>query len=312
MRRLAIAAAMLFAVGLLGFGLLTRPNPLLSVQQTGHAADPANGRTVFFAGGCASCHAAPGAKGSAKLTLAGGLELKTPFGVFVVPNISPDPQAGIGGWTDTDFVNAMTRGLSPDGRHYYPAFPYASYQHMTLVDLVDLKAFLDTLPRSDNVARDHDLKFPYSFRRGLGLWKLAYLDGRPFRSDPDKSDAYNRGAYLVKGPGHCGECHTSRDRFGGTDFSAWLAGAPLMEGKGFVPNLTPHADGLKTWSKADIAYYLETGFTPDFDSVGGAMVAVQENTAQLPARDRQAIATYLSEIPALAKPEQAQAFGTGQ
>lgn len=303
MRRIAVFVAITALAGLLGFGLLTRPSPLPAVDTGGHVASAEAGKTMFYAGGCASCHAAPGAKDDAKLILSGGLELKTPFGTFVVPNISPDPTAGIGSWTQTDFVNAMVKGLSPGGQHYYPAFPYASYQRMSLVDLIDLKAFLDTLPASDNVASDHDLKFPFSFRRGLGLWKLLYLDGEAFIPDPGKSDVFNRGKYLVTGPGHCGECHTKRDPFGGTDRSALLAGAPLLEGKGFVPNLTPHSEGLKSWTEADIAYYLESGFTPDYDSVGGAMVAVQENMAHLSADDRQAIATFLREIPALPKPQ---------
>lgn len=301
-----LAAGLAFValiVGGLGFGLLTRPKPIQLVQMAERAADLENGKTQFYAGGCASCHAVPGTKGDDKLLLAGGLNLTTPFGTFVVPNISPDPYAGIGGWSLTDFVNAMQRGLSPQGRHYYPAFPYASYQRMTLEDLQDLKAFLDTLPASDLRSPDHDLKFPFSYRRGLGLWKLVYLDQKPFMPDPGKSDAFNRGKYLVTGPGHCGECHTDRDMFGGTDTSSWLAGAPLLEGKGFVPNLTPHADGMKSWSLEDIAYYLESGFTPEYDSVGGAMVAVQENTAHLSPEDRTAIATYLTQIPALAKPK---------
>lgn len=303
MRRIAVFIAFAALAGLLGFGLLTRPRPHTNLDVGGHIANAEAGKTMFYAGGCASCHAAPGAKGDAKLTLSGGLELKTPFGTFVVPNISPGKTSGIGAWTQTDFVNAMVKGLSPGGKHYYPAFPYASYQRMKLEDLLDLKAFLDTLPVSDHVAADHELKFPFSFRRGLGLWKLLYLDNNAFASDPDKSEAFNRGKYLVTGPGHCGECHTKRDPFGGTDASAFLAGAPLLEGKGFVPNLTPHSDGLKSWSETDIAYYLESGFTPDYDSVGGAMVAVQENMAHLSTADRQAIATFLREIPALPKPQ---------
>ena len=174
---------------------------------------------------------------------------------------------------------------------------------MTNADLQDLKAFLDTLPASDIIVPGHDLKFPFSYRRGLGLWKLVYLDGNPFQPEPGKSAAFNRGKYLVTAPGHCGECHTARDSFGGIKSSNWLAGAPLLEGKGFVPNLTPHAEGLKSWSQEDIAYYLESGFTPDYDSVGGVMVAVQENMASLSAEDRTAIATYLSEIPPLPKPK---------
>lgn len=303
MRKALAALAAIAICGVLLFTFLTRPQSLPSADDGGHQADIANGRTMFLAGGCASCHAAPGAKGDDKLVLAGGRELKTDFGTFVVPNISPHAQAGIGGWSNGDFVNAMVRGVSPDGRHYYPAFPYPSYQRMRRGDLLDLKAYLDTLPASPNVAREHDLAFPWSLRRGIGLWKLAYLDGETFRPEPDRSEAYNRGKYLVEGPGHCGECHTPRDASGGPLRGAKLAGAPAPEGEGSVPNITPHADGLADWSASDIAYYLETGFTPDYDSVGGLMVAVQENLAELPASDREAIAAYLKEVPAVPKPK---------
>ena len=302
MRSIMIVLAVLAVAGALGFGLLTRPVPLKALTVSGHTPDLENGRTMFYAGGCTSCHAAPGAKGDDKLVLAGGLELDTPFGRFVVPNISPDPDAGIGSWSDLDFVNAMVKGLSPDGQHYYPAFPYVSYSHVTEADLIDMKAFIFTLPVSANEADAHDLKFPFSFRRGIGLWKLLYLGKPGFHPTEGATEEFNRGKYLVEGAGHCGECHTPRDAFGGLDLKRWMAGAPLLEGKGSVPNITPHADGLKSWSPADVAYYLETGFTPDYDSVGGSMVSVQENMAQLPASDRAAIADYLAKIPAVAKP----------
>ncbi|MCC2113149.1 MAG: c-type cytochrome, partial [Hyphomicrobiales bacterium] len=150
--------------------LLTEPSLLPPPEVPEKAPDLANGEYMFFAGGCASCHAAPGTKGEAKKRLSGGLALKTPFGTFNVPNISPDRQAGIGGWTTADFVAAMTRGVSPDGRHYYPAFPYTSYQRMKVADLVDLKAYLDTLPPVSSTVPGHDLAFPFNIRRGLGLW----------------------------------------------------------------------------------------------------------------------------------------------
>ena len=262
--------------------------------------DPANGRYMFFAGGCASCHAAPGSRGEEKMRLAGGLALKTPFGVFHVPNISPDPEAGIGGWTTRQFVAAMTRGVSPDGRHYYPAFPYTSYQRMKVADLVDLKAFLDTLPEVSSRVADHELRFPFNIRRLLGLWKLLYLDGETFTPDPALSERQNRGAYLATGPGHCIECHSGRDWLGGIDPSRAFAGGLAADGGGWVPNLTPDATGLADWSEKDIASALKDGFLPDFDTFGGPMVAVQENMAHLSDADRAAIAAFLKSLPAIA------------
>lgn len=270
---------------------LSRPLPLAADVIPVHQADVVNGERLFHAGGCASCHAADSASGDGPPRLTGGHELVSPFGVFVAPNISPHPDAGIGRWSDLDFLNAMLRGLSPAGRHYYPAFPYTSYTRMSVTDLLDLKAFLDILPPESTIPEPHRLRFPYNLQRGLGLWKRVYLDPTPVFSvdaaDPEKL----RGRYLVEAVGHCGECHTSRNRLGALRRDEWLQGAPSLEGEGIVPDIS--ADGLSGWSASDIAYYLESGFDPDFDVVGGAMVAVQENMARLPPEDRAAIAAYL-------------------
>ncbi len=299
--RLAAAIATLAIVAAALFWLFTLPRPLAAAALPDHTGDPVNGELIFWAGGCASCHAAAGAKGDDKLKLGGGRALNTPFGVFRASNISPDPDTGIGNWSVLDLVNAMQRGVAPDGRHYYPAFPYASYVRMNVTDIIDLKAFLDTLPAVRNAVADHDLDFPFNIRRGLGVWKLVYLRDTAIveRTGNDAADALvERGRYLVEGPGHCGECHTPRNFAGGVRDSAWLSGAPNPDGKGFVPNITPHGQGLAAWSAEDIAYYLESGFTPQFDSVGGSMVAVQENIARLAADDRAAIAAYLKTVPA--------------
>ena len=271
-----------------------------------HARNVENGRSLFYAGGCASCHAAPA---SAKcddpnykepLTLAGGRCLKTAFGTFYVPNISQDKNAGIGGWSDEDFIKAMTEGVSPTGENYYPAFPYTSYRHMTRDDLLDLKAFLNTLPAVSSKAPQNEIGFPYNIRAGLGLWKRFNLDGGAFKPDPSKSALVNRGAYLVEGPGHCGECHTPRNWLGGMIEDRKLSGAPNPDGKGFIPNITPDATGIASWSQKDIVYALETGFTPDGDVLGGSMAKVQENMAKLTPGDREAIAAYLKSIPPIA------------
>ena len=291
--RIATLLGLALLGGASGFVLLTAPQPLETVAFA--EADAANGETVFWASGCASCHAADDAKGAEKLRLGGGHRLETPFGTFVAPNISPDPDDGLGGWSDDDFRQAMKAGIAPDGRHYYPAFPYTSYARMTDGDVADLWAFMKTLPPVSGVAADHELRFPFNIRRGLGLWKRAFLTDRTVVAVGDDPQVL-RGQYLVEGMGHCGECHTPRAISGQMDLSAWLAGGPAPEGDGRIPAI--HAAALDDWSEADIAYYLESGFTPDFDSVGGSMVSVQENMARLSAGDREAIAAYLKAVQA--------------
>jgi mono/diheme cytochrome c family protein len=275
--------------------ILTMPSEVPREALTPRTADLANGATMFYIGGCASCHATPNQKDPTRL--GGGLALKTTFGTFKVPNISPDPTHGIGSWSEHAFVNAMLRGVGRNGEHLYPAFPYTSYQRMTLDDVRDLFAFLKTLPAETTPSASHELAFPYNVRRGLGLWKRLYVDGQTFAPDPTNDAVFNRGAYLVEGPGHCAECHSPRDSFGGIDPQRRFAGGPDAEGKGWVPNITPHADGLAEWSQRDISYLLETGFTPDFDSVGSSMASVVENTAKLSGTDRAAIALYLKALP---------------
>ncbi|MCZ4089947.1 c-type cytochrome [Sinorhizobium psoraleae] len=282
------------------FWWLTKPTPWNEAHWQGLGEpDLANGEQVFWAGGCVSCHAAPGAKDDARLVLAGGRALKSPFGTFNIPNISPDESAGIGDWTLAEFGNAMTRGVGKNGEHLYPSFPYGSYARMTAKDINDLWGYLQTLPKSSNVAPPHDLPFPYNIRMALGAWKLLFLTDEP-RAEVNTADAkLARGQYLVEGPGHCGECHTPRNALGGFEPDRWLAGAPNPEGEGRIPDITPGSRSIGSWSASDIASYLETGFTPEFDTVGGSMVDVQKNLAKLSPSDREAIAAYLKAIPAL-------------
>ena len=268
---------------------LTRPVTIDRLQLAPGVPNPGHGELVFHAAGCASCHGED---------LAGGLEMHTPFGIFRVPNISPDAETGIGNWSDLDFANAMLHGVSPSGAHYYPAFPYPSYARMEKSDLRDLKAYLDTLAPVSRTVEGHGLAFPYTLRRGVGLWKRRYLSTEPVIDAQRLSQQALRGQYLVEVLGHCGECHTPRDRFGGADKDRWLAGGANPNGEGRIPNITPHSDGLAGWSENDIAYYLESGFTPDFDTVGGSMVKVQENFARLPKSELQAVAAYLKAVAA--------------
>jgi len=295
-----ILVTILVALFLAGLWL-TRANPLQPEALPAHTPDALAGERIFWAAGCASCHASPvagnRAQGDDKLLLGGGAELDTPFGLFRVPNISPHATDGIGSWSMLDFVNAMQRGISPDGRHYYPSFPYTSYIRMATTDVMDLKAFLGSLEPVAGRQGKHELSFPYSIRRGLGLWKRRYLDADPVFRNTTEDDQVAAGRKLVEGAGHCGECHTPRDQFGGMDTSRWLAGADNLDGAGKIPDITPGSEKISAWSVNDIAYYLESGFTPDFDTVGGSMVAVQENMAKLTADDRAAIAAYLKALP---------------
>eukprot|EP00913_Durusdinium_trenchii_P021380 g20093.t1 len=295
--KILLAGCGLIAAGALAGWAITRPSP----QPDSHwadlgPADPAHGEQLFWAAGCAGCHAAAGAEGEAAKIMSGGRPLPSPFGTFHVPNISPDPRAGIGDWTLAQFGNAMTRGVGLKGEHLYPSFPYGSYARMPAKDINDLFAYLKTLPPSSAVAPPHELGFPFNIRMAVGGWKLLYFNDQPRVALATADDKVKRGQYLVEGPGHCGECHTPRNALGGFESDRWLAGGPNPEGKGTIPNITPGGD-IGSWSEAEIVEYLQTGFTPEFDSVGGSMVEVQRNIAHLPKADIEAIAAYLKAVP---------------
>jgi mono/diheme cytochrome c family protein len=265
-----------------------------------------NGKTMFAIGGCSSCHAVPNDDPDKvdRLRLGGGLALKSPFGTFCVPNISPDPKDGIGAWSEANFVTALWKGTSDDRENLFPAFPYTSYQHMELNDIRDLFAYLKTLPAVPGKSRPHDLEFPFNQRELLGVWKLLFLHGGPFTPDPAKSAQWNRGAYLVNGPGHCAECHSPRNFLGGIIDSQRFAGGPAPDGKGWVPNITPFGlrEAGKPWTEKEIASFLGDGMTPDGDYAGGPMADVISNTSLLGAEDRAAIAAYIASLPPVEGP----------
>jgi mono/diheme cytochrome c family protein len=292
LRKLILLAVVAGIIGLAIFWFVTIPATVPASALAAHKPDLANGKTMFFAGGCASCHATPGQDD--KMKLGGGFPLHSPFGTFYAPNISSDPKAGIGSWNEHQFVNAMLKGTTPDGSHYFPAFPYGSYRFMTVADVRDLFAFMKTLPATSEVSKAHDVPFPFSVRRPLGGWKLLFFDDTPFKPDPSKSAEWNRGAYLVNGPGHCVECHSPRNLLGGIKSGQRFAGGPNPEGKGWVPNITQA--GLKDWELADFEYLLETGSKPDGDNVGSNMAPVIRNTSQLSPEDRKAMAVYLKSL----------------
>jgi mono/diheme cytochrome c family protein len=267
--------------------------PIVRAVTVAYTPNLANGLTTFNAGGCSSCHAVPGQPDRAKL--GGGLAIPSPFGTFYAPNISPDPVDGIGRWSETDFVRAVTEGISPTGFNYFPAFPYTSYVHAKTQDVRDLFAYLKTLAPVSGKVRDHDVPFPFNVRRNIGIWKLLFMDGKPFTQDASRSAQWNRGAYLVNSFGHCAECHSPRNFLGGIISAQRFAGGPNPEGEGWVPNITQK--GLSDWSEKDIAYFLETGQMPDGDTAGGLMVRVIRNISQLSPDDRAGIAEYLKSLP---------------
>ena len=300
MRRFLLAVLVLAVIGAAVFWFVTIPGTVPASALGSYTPNLENGKTMFYAGGCASCHATPDQED--KTRLGGGMALKSPFGTFYAPNISSDARDGIGGWSEADFIGAMWKGTSPDGRHYYPAFPYTSYQKMKMEDVRDLFAHLKTLPAVTGKVRDHDLPAHFKIRRMLGAWKFLFLDGEPFKPDTSKPAAWNRGAYLVNAPGHCAECHSPRNLLGGIVSKQRFAGGPDPEGgDGSVPNITQA--GLGDYSDKDIAQVLATGEMPNGDSVGGGMTAVVRNTGQLTPEDRAAMATYVKSLPPVEGPK---------
>lgn len=272
--------------------VVTAPGSVDAARYDGVTGNAEAGETVFTAAGCASCHHAP--QSEDKLVLAGGQPFASDFGTFYAPNISPS-DAGIGGWSVADLAGALTQGVSPDGQHYYPAFPYTSYTKMEPQDVADLHAYMQTLPASDVASKPHDVGFPFNIRRSLGGWKLLFFSDDYVMEASDEAGGA-RGRYLVETLAHCAECHTPRNPLGGLDKTMWMGGAPNPSGQGTIPRLTP--DKL-TWSAEDIAYYLESGFTPEYDSVGGHMAEVVDNFSKLSAEDRLAVAQYIKALPAL-------------
>ena len=290
----ALRSIVLLALAGLAVGwFTTRPQPLPDDALDGLTGDPENGVVVFAAAGCASCHAAT--DGPADL-LAGGKRFVSDFGSFAAPNISSSSEFGVGGWGDLELASAIMTGVGRDDRHLYPAFPYTAYNKADIQDIMDLIAYLRTLPASERPSAPHDLAFPFNQRITLGPWKALFVSTDWELSLADTPEL-ERGRYLVEGLGHCTECHTPRNALGGLQTTQWMSGAPNPSGEGRIPNIT---DGALHWSEGEIAEYLKSGFTPDFDTAGGTMAAVVRNTAKLSDADRAAIASYLKAIPAIA------------
>lgn len=296
--RVAATLVVLAAAGAVAVLLAARLATRGEIVVPEHTASAAYGAYLFDAAGCKGCHTATG---EGAVLAAGGRALKTPFGVFYGPNITPHPEHGIGGWSDADFIRALRQGVAPDGSDYYPVFPYPSFTGMTDSDMLDLKAYLDSLEPAAVPNRPHAVPLPLKFRPALAVWKLLNLRQGPLAPEGGRSKDWLRGRYLVRALGHCSECHTPRDPMGGPVADMFLAGTRSgPEGKP-IPNITPHdGTGIGGWKANDIAFLLEIGMIQDGDFVGGAMgEVVEESTAKLTAEDRAAIAEYLLSLPAV-------------
>ena len=277
---------------------------LLALAGAAHAAFSedadaiARGEYLFRAAGGCGCHTSPGPGGA---FLAGGRPLKTDFGVFHSPNITPDRDTGIGGWSLEDFTRAMGEGVAPDGSHYFPSFPYVAFTGMASADLADLKAYLDSVPPVRRENTPHDLDAPWGWRFAVGAWKVLNFTRGPFRADPERSERWNRGAYLATALAHCSECHTPRGALGGLDGNMRHAGAEDGPEGRSAPNITPHGvTGIGRWSAKDLASFLKSGMKPDFDNVQGLMAElIDQGFRHLSDDDRAAIAEYVLSLPAI-------------
>jgi mono/diheme cytochrome c family protein len=258
--------------------------------------DAKRGAYLAKAAGCLGCHTE---SKEGATPYAGGRALKTPFGTFYGPNITPHPNAGLGRWSEADFMRALRLGLRPDGAHYFPAFPYPSFTRINDADMRDLWTYLRSLPQSARPSREHDLRFPFGWRFLVVGWKWLFFSPGPFAADPKQTPGLQRGAYLVDALGHCGECHTARNFLGGPKGDRRLAGAAKgPEGKR-IPNLTPAR--LKKWSDAELKGFLQTGLTPDGDVTAETMGEVIRNTTSvLTPEDLAAMIAYLRSLPAIA------------
>ena len=265
--------------------IVTGPRSSDPIKYSAKNSDLNNGAYIYLAAGCSSCHVEEGSEN--KYLLAGGQKFETAFGTFRAPNISNSFEFGIGSWEFKDFYNALKLGQDPDGQHYFPAFPYTAYSKMKDQDVIDLWTFWQTLPSSETPNKDHNLPFFFDLRRNIGVWKSLYM------SDEFVNGEQDRATYLVEALAHCTECHTPRNFLGALENAKWFEGAKDPSGKGRIPGITTQDLG---WTKDEIVEYLSSGFTPDYDVVGGKMASVVENISKLTTSDKELIAEYLLRI----------------
>ena len=280
------------------FWFLSAPRPLGPDAIPQHQVNIDNGSLLYTIGGCINCHKPDPGNSAADAALpSGGAPFKTPIGIFYPPNLTPDPETGLGQTSELAFVNAFQRGISRTGAHDIPAFPYTSYAAMRTEDVLDIRAYLLTLKPVKAKNKPADIPFPFFLRRGVGLWKYLGLSTEKWQPDTTQTASWNRGSYLVNGPGHCGECHTPRTIFMARDDKRAFAGGPHPEGKGKVPSLRGLIERKRYKDAKDLASAMQFGETLGYDKVSsGGMGEVQSNLSKLPAADVQAIAEYLVSL----------------
>ena len=281
----SVSIVFIFALGLLSHFILTSPKEIQTGSILDLDGDRIRGERIFYAAGCGSCHI--GSDASKKLLLAGGTAFETRFGTFYAPNVSMSKEYGIGEWSLADFYRAIKLGQNPEGKHYYPVFPYTSYSRMLDQDIVDLWRFWKTLPSSNKPSKDHKLLLPFNMRSNIGVWKSLFME------EDFVGDKRNPSTYLVEALAHCAECHTPRNMFEVLKTKQWMRGALNPSGKGHIPSI--HPDDL-AWTKEEIAEYLSSGLTPDYDVAGGNMALVVENLSKLSHEDLLAIASYIKNV----------------
>ena len=253
------------------------------------------GKYIFTISGCKSCHTDTKVESQ---IMSGGLGIKTPFGIFYGPNITPDKEFGIGKWSDEDFVKAMRKGISPSGDHYFPSFPYTSYTNLTTADILDLKTYIFSLKPSRTPSKSHQIKIPFNIRFFQLFWKWLFFNEGPYVYKVERSKDWNRGAYITNGLGHCSECHTQRNILGGIESTKFLGGASTGISGGIVPNITQdRKTGIGNWTNQDLLTFLTMGMLPDGDFVGSTMAEVSKNISELTVYDSEAMALYLKSVP---------------
>jgi mono/diheme cytochrome c family protein len=277
-------------IALLVAGLLLATTSLATEDQSFAKVD--RGRYLSTLADCTGCHRNP----QTREPFAGGRQIETPFGTIVAPNVTPDWETGIGSWSDEEFAQALKSGKRRDGTHLYPAMPYPYFTKMTDEDIRDIRSFLATVPAVHNSVVANQLRFPFDIRVGMAGWNLLYFKSGTYKAFPSKSPEWNRGAYLVEGPGHCGACHTPKSLLGGGKTSRALEGSPLQGW--FAPNITnDNWLGLGTWSIADVVEYLSTGHNRITAATGPMGEVVTFSTSKMVDADLNAIATYLKDRP---------------
>ena len=250
------------------------------------------GRYLTIAGDCAACHTLPGSG----YDFAGGRAIETPFGQILTPNITPDPETGIGAWTDEEFVNALTKGTGRDGTRLYPVMPYTYYTKLRRDDALAIRAYLNTVPAVRNPVNPNQLPFPFNIRASLIGWKTFFFTPGTFQPNPNKSAEWNRGAYLAQGLTHCGMCHTPKNFLGGDKTDESLRGYVLQGW--LAPDITTNSrQGLGNWSVEEIATYLKTGHNSTSAATGLMSEMVTRSTSHMTDADLKAIAIYLKDKP---------------